>query len=326
MKVSKLHYELSLTVVLFMAIVFTSACATFKPSQDSQKITSFPNTSLSSVSFAREKMSREGINPLFISKIEKRYLKHYTNEERDRIIQLNVLGFLNPGDHSLHFSKRAVKNIKIFIKKYSKTLKNAESAYNVPKEIIASLLWVETRHGKAMGQFDLSSVFFALLQANHPEVARNTLDELNYRKPSSKSSAANYSYTELQNKVAQRLNSKSIWAMEQIKAMESLYTPTKDQNHFPDIISTRGSFAGAFGCSQFIPSSFKKYAVSSKSSKSPNLFDIKDCIFSVANFLRKSGWETQNPKACSDALFEYNRVRDYGEVIVKLAEAAKEHY
>ena len=88
-------------------------------------------------------------------------------------------------------------------------------------------------------------------------------------------------------------------------------------------MNIRSSFAGAFGCSQFIPSSYIKYSVSSNESTSPNLFDLRDCILSVGNYLKMSGWNPHNPQSWSDALFEYNRVRDYGDVILKLAHAAK---
>jgi membrane-bound lytic murein transglycosylase B len=88
------------------------------------------------------------------------------------------------------------------------------------------------------------------------------------------------------------------------------------------ILDSPSSYAGAFGCSQFIPSSFQKYAVSHES-KTPNLFNIYDCIYSVGNFLQKNGWNNGDLSSQSNALFEYNRIKDYGDVILKLASAAK---
>ena len=287
-------------------------------------LTALPATQLSSIDFAVKEMTDAGIAPDFAKKLEAQYLHEKKNtENRDHIIQLNVLGFLTPGDYSKHFSLSAVKHIKIFLRKYKSALTKMEDEFHVPKSIVASLLWVETKHGKTMGDFHLPIIYFTLLQAGHPEVVRNTLLELNHRKPASNSSAVLLTPAELQQKAIQRSLSKAKWALEQIKVLEQLSKQSEPhKNNSRSILTIKSSFAGAFGCSQFIPSSYQKYAVSFTKGKTANLFEMKDCIMSVANFLNKSGWDSQNPKAQSDALFEYNRIHDYGDVIQKLAQAA----
>ncbi len=323
----KLKNLKTLNLSLFFALSFmATGCSTNRTHEFEIKsaISSFPPTQLTAVEYAYDEMIKGGISPEFAKKVESQYLKDKKKSElRDQIVQLNVLGFLSPGDYSKHFSVSAVKHIKKFLKKYRNALSKAENDFHVPKEIIASLLWVETKHGKTMGNFQLPLVYFSLLQSNHPEVAKNTLTELNFRKPSSNSSASKLSYTELQEKVILRLNNKSKWALAEIKTLEDISIKQKAAGkNIKSILNIRSSFAGAFGCSQFIPSSYEKFAASS-THRSPNLFDIKDCIYSVGNFLNKSGWDSENPKAQSDALFEYNRIRDYGDVIQKLADAAK---
>lgn len=299
---------------VIVASILSSGCSTSRSREKEivSVVSTFSSTNLSAPEYAYSELIKNGVDPAFAKKLEAQYLKEKKNTaNRDQIVQLNVLGFLSPGDYSKHFSASAVKNIRKFLKKYKNTLTKAEKEFNVPKEVIASLLWVETKHGKVMGQFHLPMVYFSLMQATHPEVAKATLTELNTRKPASNSAASRMTYTELQQKVLQRLTSKSQWAVEQIKTLEHLSNKSS-------LLNIRSSFAGAFGCSQFIPSSYQKFAVSA-SKRSPNLFDMKDCIFSVGNYLHKNGWDTQNPKSQSDALFEYNRIRDYGDVILKLA-------
>jgi membrane-bound lytic murein transglycosylase B len=318
MKVAHTTYPFLLPLLL-STIILLPGCASNRTHEKEiiEAVNTLPPTNLSTVEYAYQELIKNGVSTEFAKRLESQYLKEKKNSEsRDQIIQLNVLGFLTPGDYSKHYSLSAVKHIKKFIKKYGKTLNKAEKEFQVPKEIIASLLWVETKHGKTMGSYHLPMVYFSLMQATHPEVAKTTLTELNFRKPSSNSSAASLSYTELQQKVVQRLGKKSQWALEQIKTLEKV----SDTN--VKILTIRSSFAGAFGCSQFIPSSYEKYAVSPHRD-TPNLFDMKDCIFSVGNFLHQSGWNPLNPKAQSDALFEYNRIRDYGDVIQKLAASAK---
>ncbi|WP_395697157.1 lytic murein transglycosylase [Methylocella sp.] len=53
----------------------------------------------------------------------------------------------------------------------------------------------------------------------------------------------------------------------------------------------RGSWAGAMGGPQFIPSAYLKYAVSYDGAGYPDIWDkTPDVLASIANFLRQSGW------------------------------------
>jgi membrane-bound lytic murein transglycosylase B len=54
--------------------------------------------------------------------------------------------------------------------------------------------------------------------------------------------------------------------------------------------SKRGSYAGAMGLGQFMPSSFRKYAVDFNGDGRRNLWDPTDAIGSVANYFKSYGW------------------------------------
>jgi len=53
-----------------------------------------------------------------------------------------------------------------------------------------------------------------------------------------------------------------------------------------------GSFAGAMGLGQFMPSSYHNYAVDFDGDGHRNLWDAEDAIGSVANYFNKHGWKT----------------------------------
>ncbi|MGH6869257.1 MAG: lytic murein transglycosylase, partial [Methylocella sp.] len=54
----------------------------------------------------------------------------------------------------------------------------------------------------------------------------------------------------------------------------------------------KGSWAGAMGGPQFLPSAFLKYAVSYAGADSPDIWNNPlDSLASIANFLRQSGWQ-----------------------------------
>ncbi|ATX81797.1 membrane-bound lytic murein transglycosylase B [Mariprofundus ferrinatatus] len=60
----------------------------------------------------------------------------------------------------------------------------------------------------------------------------------------------------------------------------------------------KGSYAGAFGAIQFIPTSFRDYAVDEDGDGVRNVFDSKpDIIASVANYFREHGWQHGRPSA-----------------------------
>jgi membrane-bound lytic murein transglycosylase B len=56
-----------------------------------------------------------------------------------------------------------------------------------------------------------------------------------------------------------------------------------------------GSFAGAMGYGQFMPSSYLKYAVDFDGDGQRNLWDKRDAIGSVAHYFQQHGWKTGEP-------------------------------
>ncbi|MEK7758516.1 MAG: lytic murein transglycosylase B, partial [Pseudomonadota bacterium] len=60
-------------------------------------------------------------------------------------------------------------------------------------------------------------------------------------------------------------------------------------------LSIKGSYAGAMGIPQFIPSSYRSYAVDFDGDHKRDLTDIEDAVGSVANFLKQHGWKRGEP-------------------------------
>ena len=58
-----------------------------------------------------------------------------------------------------------------------------------------------------------------------------------------------------------------------------------------------GSYAGAMGLGQFMPSSFRQWAVDFDGDGVRDLWEPTDAIASVANYLRAHGWQTNQPVA-----------------------------
>ena len=58
-----------------------------------------------------------------------------------------------------------------------------------------------------------------------------------------------------------------------------------------DPFEPRGSYAGAMGLGQFMPSSFHRFAVDFDGDGRRDLWNPADAIGSVANYLREHGWQ-----------------------------------
>jgi membrane-bound lytic murein transglycosylase B len=71
-----------------------------------------------------------------------------------------------------------------------------------------------------------------------------------------------------------------------------------------DPLTALGSYAGAMGASQFMPSSYRRYAVDGSGDRQRDLFaDWDDIIASVANYFAKNGWVADGP-VLSDAVLQ----------------------
>ena len=70
----------------------------------------------------------------------------------------------------------------------------------------------------------------------------------------------------------------------------------RDQQY--NLLSVKGSYAGALGISQFMPSSYRKYAVDFNGDGRIDLLDTRaDAIGSAANYLKQFGWVRGEPMA-----------------------------
>jgi membrane-bound lytic murein transglycosylase B len=80
------------------------------------------------------------------------------------------------------------------------------------------------------------------------------------------------------------------------RELEALLLLARDDNRAPD--SYRGSYAGAIGLPQFLPSSVRAYAVDfDRNGRIELVGSPADAIGSVANFLKEHGWENDGPVA-----------------------------
>jgi membrane-bound lytic murein transglycosylase B len=139
------------------------------------------------------------------------------------------------------------------------TLARAEEVYGVPAEIIVGIIGVETIYGRNMGNFRVIDALATLsfdFPQGHPRAAE--------RQAFFRSELESFLSTE--SRVAE------------------------------DPLEPRGSYAGAMGMPQFMPSSIAKYAVDFDGDSRIDLVNNPaDVIGSVANYFKAFGWTAGMP-------------------------------
>lgn len=86
-----------------------------------------------------------------------------------------------------------------------------------------------------------------------------------------------------------------------------------------DPLAIRGSYAGAMGLPQFMPSSYRTYAVDGSQNGYINLFDDhQDVVASVANYLEKKGWHRGEPTVVPAKALPHHKAMTEAEANGKL--------
>jgi len=146
-----------------------------------------------------------------------------------------------------------------FLHEHAATLARAERQYGVPPSIVAGILGVETIYGRNMGQFRVLDALTTLafdFPDSHPKKAQRQA----------------YFLGEL----------------------EAFFHFCHSSGYDP--LTVRGSYAGAMGMGQFMPSSWLKYAVDFDDSGRIDLFtSVPDAIGSVAHYLSVHQWQRGMP-------------------------------
>lgn len=196
---------------------------------------------------------------------------------------------------------------KIYLKKYEEEFSKAEEMFGVDREVITAIILVETKFGQSLGKrqvINTLSTMASLLDAN---VRKRFWEEI--------SGSTNLSFEAFEKKAMD----KSSWAYRELKALLK-YTEKEDM----DIFNIRGSYAGAMGIPQFMPSNVIRFAADGNMDGRIDLFEHADAIASIANFLKKSGWYRGiNEEKAKKAIRQYNPSSYYIDTILKVAQLLK---
>jgi membrane-bound lytic murein transglycosylase B len=260
-------------------------------------------------SVVERKLSKAGFQPAFVQSLKGVY------EPRDfkSVVELNTLLFLRTkNDHDGQANSDSAAQVRAFIEHHRTTLDQAQAQHGVSSSVVASLLYIESRYGQNPGRYHVPSIYAHLLQSDREDVIQHL-----GANGASRFTQAKLGKKELA-KIRERAKKKSKWALDEMRAVEKMYNRNASL-----ALNLRGSFAGAFGMPQFIPSSYNRWAKAADGKSAPDLLRPDDAIHSVAYYLRRNGWQPNKSKSRIKALMHYNNSRDYADAILKLADQAE---
>ncbi|HQG30345.1 MAG TPA: lytic murein transglycosylase [Deltaproteobacteria bacterium] len=188
-----------------------------------------------------------------------------------------------------------------FIAEYEDAFETAWERYQVSPEVITAILILETRLGDYPMKYNVFRVYTSLTTLLDSEYFTSVLQTVR----------SGYVPTE---KVINDARKKGKWGLEELSALISL-----SERLGIDPISINGSFAGALGPAQFIPTSFVRFGVDGNDDGKVDPFDMEDCIVSVANYLKLAGWkEDAAIKNKRQAIWAYNHHEVYVNTIMMI--------
>ncbi|MBA4369173.1 MAG: protein MltB [Desulfobacterium sp.] len=204
-------------------------------------------------------------------------------------------------------SSSNIEKARQYMMQHQTALQMAERMYGVEKEVITAIMLVETRLGTYLGGSSILNSLSTMAALSDPESRDFIWNKMSKTSDHTRSQFNSWS------------DRKTDWAYNELKAFIT-YT----QQEAMDPLSISGSYAGALGICQFMPSNVLKIARDGNLDGRINLFDHSDAIASIANYLKVYGW---GPGLDRDkqyqVLLRYNYSKPYADTLIDIAQLLK---
>jgi membrane-bound lytic murein transglycosylase B len=247
--------------------------------------------------------------------VKKQLIKDgFDPEKINTIYKSESVGFTTQGIH-LFFStfkasekkrnyaqfsnKTSMAKASAYLKTHAAILEKAQKQFQVDKTIIIAILLVETQLGTYPMKYLAVNMLSSLAALSDTQLKEKVWKAIaKKRKPS-------------KGRFIKRAEEKRHWAYNELKALIT-YMHT---NNLP-AHSVKGSYAGAIGFCQFMPSNIPGYAADGNNDGKIDLMDHDDAIFSVARYFKKHGWKPGlSDKQQRNVIYRYNHDWHYVDAI-----------
>jgi len=211
-------------------------------------------------------------------------------------------------DYDKFAGSRLIAKARKYMLDYRSDLENAEKQYGVDPEIITAILLVETKLGTYLGRSQILNTLSTMAALTDPGLRNALWGKI----PSNRRIT--------RQKFEKKADRRSIWAYRELMALLK-YT---DRERL-DPAAIHGSYAGAMGICQFMPSNIFPYAKDGNGDEIIDLFDHADAIASAASYLKHYGWHPGiDEKTAFKVIRKYNHSDPYVKTILKIATLLKD--
>ncbi len=207
-------------------------------------------------------------------------------------------------DYDQFLAQKEIIRAKKYINNHLKTFIRAEQGFGVERYVIAAILLVETRFGTYTGKRYVINTLSTMAALKDKKVKAALWKKIKDTTYLSKK------------EFGKKAGSKADWAYNELKAFLE-YIIKEKKNPF-DI---KGSYAGAMGYCQFMPSNILLYGKDGNRDGSIDLFTHEDAIMSIAKYLANYGWYSDiTDKEAFRVVYQYNHSEFYVNTVLKIAE------
>lgn len=203
-------------------------------------------------------------------------------------------------------SKPLLKLARKFLAEHKASFDAAEKKFNVDRSVVAAIFLVESHLGKNTGKHLVINRISRVASVANPVNIQANFTKLSKEDPSVK-------YKDVEERALY---------LEEHFYPEVLALLKIAELHKLDLMELFGSYAGAFGYPQFLPSTFLKFGVDGNGDGKISLFDYADAIHSTANYLTHSGWkDSASQKEKEAVIWKYNHSTPYIKTVLAIAKA-----
>jgi membrane-bound lytic murein transglycosylase B len=251
----------------------------------------------------QKRLVEDGLDKHRISELYKRPEVYFETK--------GVSRFLVHREASLNYhqftSKKSIRNALKYMEQHQQILELTEKAYGVDKEVITAIILVETRLGILLGGPSVLNTLSTMAALADPDV-RNMF----WGKVSKSTRLTREQFDKW-------VKRKSSWAYKELKAFLKY---TAKENMDPAAVS--GSYSGALGIGQFMPTNILAFAQDGDNNDSIDVFNHSDAIASIANYLKHYGWYPGiDGKKAYKVIYHYNHSPQYVDTILKVSALLK---
>jgi membrane-bound lytic murein transglycosylase B len=262
----------------------------------------------------------ENQSPDFFRSLQKRLVKDGFNSGRIQKLYRHeavlfeakgVSAYFLHNEATLDYKKMTrfswIHEARLYMQEHRAAMEQAQKRYGVDPTVITAIILVETKFGRYLGRRSILNILSTMAVLTEPAPREYLWKQLPPKRRYER------------NAYDQKADQKAEWAYKELKAFLQ-YT----QLHDVDPISVVGSYAGALGIAQFMPSNILAFGQDGDGDGRIDLFVDADSIFSIANYLKHYGWKPNiSRKKAYEVVYHYNHSSYYVDTILEISDLLK---